>query len=135
EGVTEAWQIGKRGDRLDEAVSHLDAAGTERELAEVQSEIGGTADRPDLHATADALQQQLAAAQRLQGTARETRDKLRRLVAELDEAVARAIELSLKADDVADVGSLGEDIDGVVGELESLRQALDETSGTRSSPS
>jgi hypothetical protein len=61
--------------------------------------------------------------------ARDARDRLRRLDAELDEAVARAVELSLRAADVKALNPLGGDVDTVVGELESLRQALEETAG------
>ncbi|MDQ3147987.1 MAG: hypothetical protein M3R01_13860, partial [Actinomycetota bacterium] len=47
----------------------------------------------------------------------------------LDEAVARAVELSLRTGDHIDVGGLGSDVDQLVEEMESLRAALDDTGG------
>ena len=45
------------------------------------------------------------------------------------EAVARAIELSVGATDDAELTGLGGDVDNLVGEMEALRQALEETGG------
>ena len=55
---------------------------------------------------------------------RETRLEL--LNARLDEAVARAVELALSAEDATALSGLGGDVDDLVGEMESLRGALDE---------
>ena len=52
------------------------------------------------------------------------------LNAQLDEAVARAVELSVNTTDVSALGPLSQDVESLVGELETLRQALDETRGT-----
>ena len=49
--------------------------------------------------------------------------------ARLDEAVARAYELSVQASDVADLGGLGNDVDNLVVEMEALRQGLEEAGG------
>ena len=75
--------------------------------------------------TIRSLEAQIAAAERLQATADDARDRLRLLDARFDELVARAVEVSLGAGD-SDV--LGDDVDGLVLELESLRAALEETS-------
>jgi hypothetical protein len=130
DGLRACWTIARHGAALDDAVAHLDVAGTRRELADVQAELGAGSGRPDLEATAEALQSQLESAARLAATVRETHDKLRRLVAELEEAVARAVELSLRATAVGQLGSqglgqLGDDIDSVVVELETLGSALE----------
>ena len=74
----------------------------------------------------EALDAQLESADRLARVASDARDRLRLLDARLDELVARAIELSVSEDDDA-VGTLGTDVDGLVTEMESLRQALEET--------
>jgi len=58
--------------------------------------------------------------------ASQARHRLQLLDARLDEAVARAVELSLNAD-VGALGGLGSDVDAVVGDMEALRQALEET--------
>jgi len=55
------------------------------------------------------------------------RDRLARIDAQLDEAVARALELSLQTGGSGDLDPLGNAVDDVVGELESLRQALEES--------
>jgi hypothetical protein len=51
------------------------------------------------------------------------------LNAQLDEAVARAVELSVHADSETDIAPLGNDVDSLVSELESLREGLEETGG------
>ena len=56
----------------------------------------------------------------------EAADRASRHIAE---AVARAVELSVHADSVSDVAPLGADVDSLVGELEALRQGLEETGG------
>ncbi len=47
----------------------------------------------------------------------------------LDEAVARAVELSLRVDDPVELGGLGDDVDRLVGEMEALRRGIEETAG------
>ncbi|MDQ3974558.1 MAG: hypothetical protein M3276_09545, partial [Actinomycetota bacterium] len=80
--------------------------------------------------TVQALAAQLESTERIAAVARDTRDRLRLLDARLDEAVARAVELSLRAGDPIELGGLGDDVDSLVGEMETLRQALEETGGT-----
>ncbi len=57
---------------------------------------------------------------------RDARDRLRLLDARLDEAAARAVELSVDANDEGMLG-LSSDVDNVVSDMEALRQALEET--------
>jgi len=54
----------------------------------------------------------------------------------VDEAVAQAVELSVKGADVAEFDQLGlgDNVDNVVGELEALRQGLEEAGGTSALP-
>ncbi len=124
--VDESWNIAKRGDALDDAVGELDTAGIERELATCEADLAADPERRDLRATADAIRSQLASARRLEEVARDARDRLRRLNAQLNEAVARAVELSLGPSDVGALQPLGSDVDGLVSELEALRLALDD---------
>jgi hypothetical protein len=65
--------------------------------------------------------------ERIAHVAAEARDRLQLLDARLDESVARAVELALSAESTGDLGGLGSDIDAVVGDMEALRQALEET--------
>jgi hypothetical protein len=74
----------------------------------------------------EALQAQVLSAQRLVGVAQDARSRLELLNARLDEAVARAVELSLSAEDATALQGLGGDVDDLVGEMESLRTAMDE---------
>jgi hypothetical protein len=74
----------------------------------------------------EALQAQVLSAQRLSTVAQDARSRLELLNARLDEAVARAVELSLSAEDATALSGLGGDVDELVGEMESLRTALDE---------
>jgi len=127
-GVRECWGIATRGNALDEALGELDLAAIQAELDGVRAELGRGAARPDLQETAAALQAQLDSGMRLRSVAQGALDRLRRLDAQLDEAVARAIELSLNASDSSAVRPLGNDVDTVVGELESLRLGLEESS-------
>ena len=124
--AAESWRIAKRADALAAAVGELDAPGVRTQLDQVERELASGADRPELVATAGALRRQLGSAERLTAVVRDAGDRLRRLDAQLDEAVARALELSLRAGDAGDLDPLGTAVEGVVGELESLRQALEE---------
>ena len=148
EGVRECYRIARRGAALEGGLSTVDAASAERQLAglidslprTVQPElqraraagegIAAAAEAAGLEAnhvqTMEALEAQVASARRLGVVAQDARDRLSLLNARLDEAVARAVELSLRAEDVAELGGLGGDVEEVVGEMESLRVALDE---------
>jgi hypothetical protein len=128
--TSECWHVARKGDALDRAVAELDIDDVRRQLAEAEAEgaRGSPQAGADLDATASALRHQVESAERLATVAQQTKDRLRRLDAQLDEAVARALELSLNAaSNVGALGPLGSDVDGLVAELESLRQALDET--------
>jgi hypothetical protein len=100
-------------------------------LQTVEAELAGERPADDrLRRTADALQSQMASTRRIAEVARETRDRLRLLDARLDESVARAVELSLRAGDVAEIGGLDDDVESIVTEMETLRVALEETAAT-----
>ena len=117
--MTECWRVARQGHALADARSQLDTTDAERELA------GLDRNSASYDKTAEALQAQLASAQRLETTINDARDRLRLLDARMDEAVARAIELSVQGGDV-ELGGLGNDVDGLVGDMEALRQGLEE---------
>ena len=134
DGVSECWRIARQGDALDGALRSLNEQEIYAELLEVQEERrrlrGNEQAEASLARTQTAIEAQLASGQRLRAVADDARNRLRLLNAQLDEAVARSLEISLQAGDVTQLGSLTQDVEGVVHELESLRQALEETSGT-----
>jgi hypothetical protein len=132
DGVRECWRIAQRGEAIEDGMRQLEhPEQVRRQLAQVESEYAASGNDPRLSATAQALRAQLESTLRVEGTARETVDRLRLLDARLDEMVARAVELGFRASDPTDLGGLHDDVDSLVTEMEALRQALEETSGGR----
>jgi hypothetical protein len=123
-GVRECWRIARRGDALEDAMRTLDTESARRQLAALEEDgsEGATSTRA-------ALTAQVASADRIAAVAADAGSRLQVLEARLDEAVARAVELSISAGDLAEVGGLGGDVDALVSEMESLRQGLEEISG------
>ena len=116
DAVAECWRVARQGQALVDARSQLNTADVQRELAGLD---------PSQTKTAEALEAQLASAQRLETTITDVRDRLRLLDARMDEAVARAVELSVQGGD-AELQGLGSDVEGLVGDMEALRQGLEE---------
>ncbi len=127
-GVNEVWRIARRGDALVDAIGNLDAVSARNDLAVAKQAAKATPGESQ-EATVKALQAQVDSADRLVAIARDAQDKLRLQNARLDEAVARAVELSIRAEDVADLRGLGGDVEDLVGEMESLRVSLEEAGG------
>jgi hypothetical protein len=127
DAVHECWRVACRGDALVEGLTSLDLREVEQARAGIdraRRQPGANTDALDK--TAAALDAQLASGKRLAQVATDARDRLQVLDARLDEAVARAVELSLQAADVSDLSGLGDDVDSLLGDLESLRQGLEE---------
>ena len=122
DGVDACWQTARRGQQLVEARGHLDVSQAAAQLQDVERRTGPAAER-----TAQALRAQLASAQRLDATINDAYTRLQVLDARLDETVARAVELSVSADDSA-IADFGADVEGIVTDMEALRLALEETS-------
>jgi len=143
-GVEQAWRVGRSGQALMEARKRIDAAGVERALTRAKEqagevseaseagEVGGVGAARELGAGSpkdamlESLEAQLASARRLDATISSARDQLRLTTARLDEAVARAAELSVRAGDVHALDGLGDDVDTLVTDLEALRLGLEE---------
>jgi hypothetical protein len=134
DGVHRSWDVARKGESLDKAVAALDVAATARQLAALKQEwaqLSSTepADSPvlaALHRTMAAVQAQLTTAERLHQVATEAADKLRLLNAQLGEAVAQAVELTLSEPADVDLTRLEGQVDTAVVELDALRQGLDE---------
>ncbi len=122
-GVDEAWRVARQGQALVEARKRIDLVEANQELAQAQSRA---AHSEAAAKTVQAIEAQLASADRLSRTIDDARDRLRLTNARLDEAVARAAELSVAAHDVAQLEGLGDDVDALVTDLEALRLGLEE---------
>jgi hypothetical protein len=151
-GVRECYRIGRRGAALDAGLAGLQTGVAWSDLvhgldnyrvpAEVRERIQqgeviqdntallGELKKFGMDGQAleklEALQAQVLSAQRLSKVAEDARSRLELLNARLDEAVARAVELSLSAEDATALQGLGGDVDDLVREMESLRTAMDE---------
>jgi uncharacterized coiled-coil protein SlyX len=123
QGVDESWRIARRGHQIGAAIDKIDTVSAQAELADLRYRLGEAAPSPAQEQTIEALEAQLASAQRLTALAERSRDRLRLLDARFDELLARTVEVSVSGGD-ADV--LGEDVDGLVRELETLRIAMEE---------
>jgi hypothetical protein len=124
DGVRECARVARTGQSLDGALSHIAPARVQQELADCDR----LPPSPSTDQTRAALEAQLATARRIAAVQGDTHSRLRLLNAQLDEAVAQAVELSVRGAD-ADVGPLTSNVDNVVGELEALRQGLEEAGG------
>ncbi|WP_205528633.1 hypothetical protein [Desertimonas flava] len=131
DGIGESWRIARRGHDIVAAIGKIDTQSAAAELHELRR--SGAVDTPAGAQTAKALEAQLASAERLVALADRSRDRLRLLDARFDELIARTVEVSVGTGDSA---GLGEDVDELVNELESLRVAMEETAqaGGESTP-
>jgi len=136
DGVRECWRVAHLGAALDAALGALNPAGASDELRRFQQaraqRPGAAAPSPDViraqDATEAAMAAQVQAARRMEAAVQRATDRLRVLTAQLNAAVAGAVELSLDAVDAAAAAQLAGSVDTVVGEIEVLRRALEETS-------
>lgn len=128
DGIGEVGRIARRGSQLVTARAAIDAEEAATALARIEADAAEPwAAGSRIQRTAEALRAQVETARRLDALVAEARGQLQVLDARLDESVARAIELSVRVDDVDALGAVGADVDGLVDEMEALRQALEET--------
>lgn len=125
DGVKECWRIAQRGHLMSKGLKALDVAGTQAELVAVERDLSKTEDAR-LEAARESLRAQLHSAQRMIDAVSDARSQLRLLDARLDEAVTRAIELSLRSPEEADASGLGSDVESLVHDMEALRAALED---------
>ena len=134
DGVNECWRIARQGDVLQDALRNLDRDEIEAGLWKVEEELADASDtrRAMLARTRDALLAQQQSYDRLSSVWHDARDRLQVLNAQLDEAVARAVELSVHTGDINALNPLTDDVESLVDELESLRLGLEEAGGVSS---
>jgi hypothetical protein len=125
DGVKQVWRIAQRGHLMSKGLKALDVESTKRELVEVERDLR-TGQDERLEAARESLRSQLHSAQRMIDAVSDARSQLRLMDARLDEAVTRAIELSLRSPDDADVSGLGSDVESLVQDMEALRAALED---------
>ena len=130
EGVSQVWATAQQGQNLRRARRAIDTEVLQSRLIDAQAAARAT---PELSLdttaarTVSSLEGQLASAGRLDEVTGQAEAKLKLLQAQLDETVARAAEMAAQATDSAALGTLGDDVDHLVEEMEALRLALDET--------
>lgn len=120
-GVEECQRIAQHAADIGKARRNIDIASIQRERSSIRDD-----GRASTRATLDALKAQLDTAGRMDNVIRDARDRLRLLNARMDESVARAIELSVRARSVSEFEGLDAGVGDLVTQLEALRQALDE---------
>ena len=126
-GVDEVVRVAARGQTLARARAQLDPDATIAELGRAEAELAGAPDNRHLQAAVESLHAQLGSSERLAATVEEAGQQLRVFDVRLNEAVARAIELSVGTLDESGLRGLDHDVDDIVDELEALRLALDDT--------
>ncbi|MEI7591726.1 MAG: hypothetical protein WCK41_00735 [Actinomycetes bacterium] len=124
-GVEEVWKVAQAGNELSIARGQIDLADITRQRQHIDPNAAAIAGSPSA-GTVEALDAQFAAVSRMDAVIADTADRLRLLDARLDEAVTRAVELSARAESPDEVRGLGDDVDVVVDDMESLRLGLDE---------
>jgi hypothetical protein len=121
--VDEAAKTAQAGQALTDARQQIDGGRIHAELAAAR-----TAPPTERSAqTIAAIEAQLAAAERMDRTIADAYDRLRLLDARIDETVTRTVELSVSQDDAESLAGLGDEVDSIVGDMEALRQAVEET--------
>lgn len=141
DAVRECWRVAQLGAALSAALANLDPAHTSEELRQVQEERhrllqsgsgsdsgsgSGSGDQTALDQTEAALASRLQSTRRVEAAVQRATDRLRLITAQLNEAVASAVELSLDTGDSVDATPLASQVDSVVTEIEALRKAIEE---------
>jgi len=125
-GVRACWRVAQRGEAIEDGLQSLDVEGTKRDLVDVERDLRANPDDARLQQTRESLRAQLHSAQRMIDAVGDARTQLRLMDARLDEAVTRAVELSLRSAPEADVSGLGSDVESLVTDMEALRSALED---------
>ena len=121
--VQEAWKTALAGQALSDARAQIDGGRIHAELAAARN----APETVRSGQTIAAIEAQLAAAERMDVTIADAYDRLRLLDARIDETVTRTVELSVSQTDDGSVAGLGVEVDSIVGDMEALRQAIEET--------
>jgi type IV secretory pathway TrbD component len=116
-GVEECWEVAQRGQHLTDSRRSIDVDRIRRTL--------DTARFGPEDPRRTSAEVQLASHDRILDLEHHTRERLEILDARLTESVVRASELSARAADLGQLDEIADAVDGIVGDLESLRLGLD----------
>lgn len=125
DAVDECWRVAQQGQMLTEARKAINDREIAWELNQAQTALAGGTPNDTQARRIRSLESQVETAARMDALIESTKDKLDLLNARLDESVTRAVELSVSGGQ-SGVDSLGQDVDGIVDELASLRLAMED---------
>lgn len=131
-GVEAIFSVAARAQVLEDARRQLDPTSALSDLESLRAD-STAADRPAVRRTIESLEAQVSAAQRVDAELVDTADQLGLLDARLDEAVTRAVELSVQGS--PDLAGLDREVDDMVLDMEALRQAIHAIEANQSRPS
>ena len=124
-GVEESWRIARRGQAIADARRTIKRDKVERQIAELEAEGADPNDDRRL----ESLQSQLASSDHLGDVLADAERRLQVLDTRLEHSVTRAIDVAARLGDDLALSTVEEDMAHLVDELESLREALDDTQG------
>lgn len=132
QSVEDIFEVSQRGERLESALARMPDVATLRQrydsaAAHLQSTTQpGQEPSASAQQRVEAVESQISARQRMEALLERTVDELGLRKARLDETVVRAIELSAGSPSDAEVRALGEQVNGIVSDLEALRSAYED---------
>ena len=129
EALGECWRIAQRGQVVADARKQINDREVRWEREQAVAAIGAGPPTETQARTLESLDDQLAAAGRMDTLVSSTRDQLALLNARLDQSVTQAIELSV-SNRTEGATALTSDVESIVSDLESLRRALEEVDRT-----
>ena len=124
-GVEECWRIARRGQAIADARRTIKRDKVERQIEELAAEEAGA----DNDRRLESLQSQLASSDHLGDVLEDAERRLKILDTRLEHSVTRAIDVAARLGDDLALSTVEEDMTLLVDELESLREALDDTEG------
>lgn len=125
DAVSECWRVACQGQIVSEARARINDREINWELQRAEHTIGSVTASETKTQTIASLKSQQATAARMDAVIGSARDQLGLLNARLDEAVTRAIELSVSSR-LDDASSLGAEVGDIVTDLETLRRAIED---------
>ncbi len=124
-GVDECWRIARRGQAITDARRTIKRDKIQRQLDELGTgELDAAGER-----RRESLESQIASSDHLGEILDDAERRLTVLDTRLEQSVTRAIDVAARLGDDLDLTTIEQDMNDLVGELESLRNALDDAEG------